>query len=140
MRGLLKKNKMGRNRLKACNELNIIPKYEEYNGDDALQYVISTNLQRRHLTASQRAMVARKSRSFFTARAKERQATSTGGDNPQLVELIPQAEQGKARDELGEAFNVSGRYIDEAERIIEKKPELEEKLISGEVTITEAAK
>jgi hypothetical protein len=34
---------------------------------------------------------------MLEAEAKERQATSTGGANPQLVELFPQAEKGKAR-------------------------------------------
>jgi hypothetical protein len=36
---------------------------------------------------------------FYTAEAKARQATSTGGTHPQLVEVIPQAaDAGRARD------------------------------------------
>lgn len=41
--------------------------------------------------------------------AKERQATSTGGPTPQLVEKIPQAGQGKSRDAAAELFNTNGR-------------------------------
>ena len=36
----------------------ILAEYEEYTGEDALQYVISKNLHRRHLNETQRAGVA----------------------------------------------------------------------------------
>lgn len=45
------------------------------------------------------------------ARAKERQATSTGGATPQLVDTCPQADNGKARDDVGEALGISGRTV-----------------------------
>ncbi len=48
----------GRNRFKACEELKIIPKQIQYTGTTPLQYVISTNLNRRHLNDGQRSMVA----------------------------------------------------------------------------------
>jgi hypothetical protein len=50
----------GRNRDEACRELGIKANYIDSEGDDAaaLAFVISKNLMRRQLTASQRAMVA----------------------------------------------------------------------------------
>ncbi len=48
----------GRNRLRACERLGIEPRTDTYDGDDVDQYVVSHNLQRRHLTDSQRAMIA----------------------------------------------------------------------------------
>jgi hypothetical protein len=45
----------GKNRFRACTELGKKPKFEEYQGDDTLDYVVSLNLSRRHLSTSQRA-------------------------------------------------------------------------------------
>lgn len=48
----------GRNRLRACEQLGIEPATKVYAGADPLAFVISTNLRRRHLKDSQRALIA----------------------------------------------------------------------------------
>lgn len=48
----------GRNRLAACRIAGVEPEFTEYEGDEPLYFVLSHNLHRRHLTESQRAMVA----------------------------------------------------------------------------------
>ena len=48
----------GRCRYLACLMAEKEPVFSEYDGDNPLQYVITRNLHRRHLTASQRAFVA----------------------------------------------------------------------------------
>lgn len=50
----------GRHRIRACQALGIEPRYREIavDGCDAIALVLSLNLHRRHLTESQRAMVA----------------------------------------------------------------------------------
>src|ERR1700733_14887339 len=50
----------GRNRYRACVRLGIDPVTEEYTGNDALDYVVSRNMFRRHLNESQRAWAALK--------------------------------------------------------------------------------
>lgn len=48
----------GRNRQWACGFADVEPIYEEYIGDDPLNFVLSKNLHRRHLTESQHALIA----------------------------------------------------------------------------------
>lgn len=48
----------GRNRARACKELNIKLNTVPYSGSDPLGFVLSVNLNRRHLTPSQRAFLA----------------------------------------------------------------------------------
>jgi hypothetical protein len=53
----------GRNRYLACVRMAVTPTYREYEGagnGDLVKFVVSLNLHRRHLTESQRAMVAAK--------------------------------------------------------------------------------
>jgi hypothetical protein len=50
----------GRHRYRACLDNGIEPCFREYQGDDPVGFVVSMNGHRRHLTKSQRAMVAAK--------------------------------------------------------------------------------
>lgn len=75
------------------------------------------NLHRRHLSPSQLAFVALEIERVEAGMAKERQATSTGGSNPQLKELIPEAEEGQARDKAAALVGVNPRYVSDAKRI-----------------------
>lgn len=48
----------GWHRVQACQKIGIIPLVNEFEGDDPVSFVISKNMHRRHLTASQRAAAA----------------------------------------------------------------------------------
>jgi hypothetical protein len=45
----------GRHRYRACRELGIEPRFEEYDGTDIIAEILSRNILRRHLTPQQRA-------------------------------------------------------------------------------------
>ena len=66
----------GRNRHVACEIAGVEPRFREFTGDDPIAWVVSQNLVRRHLTASQRAVVAFDLLPLLKKQAKERQRRS----------------------------------------------------------------
>jgi len=61
----------GRNRENACLELDIEPRYTEFQGKNPLTFVISHNLHRRHLNAFQRAGIVLKIKPEIAVKAKK---------------------------------------------------------------------
>jgi hypothetical protein len=129
----------GRNRYLACQQLGIKPKLKRWkpvNGNELVDFVISLNLARRHLTSSQKAMVASDALPHFEAEAKKRQRLSNGRGKKgkaKVPELF-----GQSRDISAKMFGVSGRYVGYAKRIKKKDPKLAQKIRTGEKTIIEA--
>ena len=109
----------GRNRLAACNELNIEPKITELDSKvDPVSYIVSTNLIRRHLNESQRAVLASK-----MANLRQGFNESDGLTQVQAAELL----------------NVSRRSVQDA-RFIEQNggDSLISKILSGRLSISAA--
>jgi ParB-like chromosome segregation protein Spo0J len=48
----------GRNRYAACHLAKVEPLFEEYGGDDSDGYALAVNIERRHLSAGARAIIA----------------------------------------------------------------------------------
>ena len=100
----------GRNRVRACNDLGIAPKQTEWSAPDGVtagEWIVSTNLQRRHLTSQQRAMIAADPDilDILEAEARERQGTRMDLDNIQAK--MPEGSQ--SRDEAAKTFQTSAR-------------------------------
>ena len=113
----------GRNRLRACVETDTTPVFREWKGKDPLAFVLSANLQRRHLDESQRAMVAAKL------------ATLPRGANQHTE--ISACSQGKA----GALLSVSSDSIQFARKVIDSAtPELITAVEQGDVKVSQAAK
>ena len=84
----------GRNRLRACEAAGVEPRFVDWDGTgDPAVWVISKNLKRRHLSTSQRAMVAAKLLGYYAGEAKERQQAA-GGDRKSLLANLPEAISG----------------------------------------------
>ncbi|MBA8799147.1 ParB-like chromosome segregation protein Spo0J [Agrobacterium sp. RC10-4-1] len=112
----------GRNRYKACQMLGFSPRFKEYNGNDALGFVISLNLKRRHLTESQRSMVASKLETMKHGRP--------GKDANLHV----------SRDDAAKMLNVSPRSVATAKQVQKTGvPELVKAVEEGAVSVSAAA-
>jgi len=77
----------GRNRHRACIETGIEPRFRTWDSEGSLvAFILSMNLHRRHLTSSQRAVIALESLPFLEKEAKKQQKTRTD-----IVEIIPES-------------------------------------------------
>jgi site-specific DNA-methyltransferase (adenine-specific) len=147
----------GRNRHRACVELGVTPLFRTYQGENPAAFSISQNIKRRHLTDSQRAMIAVQALPMLQAEAKAKMIASgakggafgvKGGDGrgnkkppeadlPQgVLEASSRAPQ--SRDIAAAAVGVSPRLVQNAKAVSEKSPELAEKVKTGELAIDAA--
>jgi N6-adenosine-specific RNA methylase IME4 len=161
----------GRNRYRACLAVGVTPRYETWSGTGSLlAFVISKNIRRRQLTASQRAALAVEILPVWEAEAKERQLAAgvhgaQGGrgkkKNPcdnfttrVFSELTPEQEpkqepepektkkqpEPKSRDVVASMVGVSPSYVQQAKEIAQKAPELFEKIKKDEKVTIQEAK
>jgi 16S rRNA G966 N2-methylase RsmD len=145
----------GRNRLRACTETGVEPRFREWPGDGSLvAFVVAMNLNRRHLTPSQRAAIGAEILPLFEAEAKERQrqnARATAVAKKTVVAVsnvakLPTSKvdrpepQPRARDQAATAAKVSGKAVQTAKKVREKAPELHEQVKAGKITVNQAAR
>lgn len=118
----------GRNRLRAVQELQLEPDVCELDSDqDPWSYVISHNLHRRHLTTSQRGMIAGKLATLKPGHVK----TQRNG----MQNCIPSIEEAASQ------LNVSPRTAATAKQVIEHgSKEVVEAVERGELPVSLAAK
>lgn len=130
----------GKHRYKACIELGIEPRIQKWDGKGSLiEFVISLNLKRRHLTPSQKATVALKLVPALKAEAKERQGTRT--DIPDIREKIPGSSFGRASQKVCELIpGTNPRYIFDADKILEKDRNIFDLVCRGKLRIPDAKK
>jgi len=122
----------GRNRYKACKEIGIEPRYEEYKGNKPLEFVISGNLQRRHLTLDQRAGISSIIIVFEKEEAERRQ--KSGG-------VVPISEQGRTIEKVSKMIGVGKEKIHQIKKLQESgQQERIDAVISGKLTLQDIKK
>jgi hypothetical protein len=115
----------GRNRYNACGLAGVKAVFKEYEGDDPLGYVVSLNLKRRHLDASQRAMVA-------TRIANMRQGNFSKAANLPVSPV--------SQEQAASMMNVSERSIRDARVVLDTgSPDMIAKVEHGELAVSAAA-
>ena len=149
----------GWNRQKACLLLGINPVYKEFIGSDtdAINFVMRTN-KRRNLNSSQWACIASEADELIKIiseqvekERRKKQAESQKKiektesifiEKKPITELIPQQPKPKieTRKIIADTFNTNERYISDATKLKENKPEVFEQVKSGLKTLTEVKK
>jgi len=135
----------GRRRYLACQSADIEPTFKNVNPENPFAYVLSLNVHRRQLTASQRAMAVDRGRELQESAAKERMSAGGGDRKSKTAKsgpvTVPEAIKGDTRDILGKAAGVSGSLVDAARKVRkEGVPELAKAVEDGRLSVTKAAK
>jgi ParB-like chromosome segregation protein Spo0J len=119
----------GRNRYAACRAAGIRPKIKntEFKSEvDATRFIVSTNIHRRHLTESQRAMIATELAKLGNGVNKGKEAASI-----EAASL--------SQDEAADAMQVGRSSVQRARQVAEHAPDLAAKVKSGEMKVSKAA-
>ena len=153
----------GRNRLLACYETHQEVVLDRYEGTDPVQFSLSANLHRRHLSAGQRACVALKVRELLQPAARERQreageqfgkgakvtadlrsmepaseATGQKATAPDLAERRRQDRNVAAQ--AAKAVGASTRAVEQAARVEKSAPDLLPQVQAGTMALDKAHK
>jgi ParB-like chromosome segregation protein Spo0J len=125
----------GRSRARACKELGLELLIRDWDGRGSLvAFVVSLNLHRRHLTESQRALVAARLKPMFEAEAKQRMQS---GKAPDPMANLP---QGPARDQAAAIMGVSPRTVEAGSKVLKQgTPELIQGVETGQVSVSAAS-
>ena len=136
----------GRNRFRSCKQAGVEPRFDTWNDKGSLvAFIISQNLHRRHLTESQRAMVAARIKPMFEEEARKRQEASRVKPGQQVGKVVanlppPKQQVGKARDQAAATVNVSPRSVESASKVLrDGASELVDKVDTGKVSVSTAA-
>ena len=130
----------GRNRHQACQLIGIEPLFETVGIDDqeVMEFVIDENLHRRHLDATQRAVVGVKilnyERKLAAQRKLEGERSGGRGRKKTIGENSPQV-NGKATAQAAKKVGVDEKYVREAARIAKDDPDALAAMASGARTL-----
>ena len=135
----------GRNRLMACYETNQEVVLDRYEGNDPVQFSLSANLHRRHLSEGQRAVVALKVRQMVQPAAKERQreAGEQFGKGAKVSAdrrepIATPAEHRKSTAQAAKAVGASTRSVEKAARVERSAPDLLPQVQAGTMALDRA--
>lgn len=128
----------GRNRYRACCDLGLVPERKTWDSKGSLvAFVVSLNLHRRHLTSSQRAVIALDVLPMLEEEARARQGQRT--DLTSVKDLTDVKSQ-RATDQAASIVGTNRQYVSDAKRIAQTAPDLIDKVRSGKATIPQVKK
>jgi len=139
----------GRHRLQLCEELDITPRFETVNPSDPASYVLSKNLNRRHLSRQDKLHAIHALAPMLHAKALERKAEGgreggrkAGRGRPNRDETKTGASLStrapETRDEVAVALGINkqdaGRFL----RMCKDNPDLAKQVADGDISLRAA--
>jgi ParB family chromosome partitioning protein len=121
----------GRHRYFACQEIGVEPAFRDYKGGDPRGFVVSLNLKRRHLDATQRSAVA-------AELANMPQGNPTGNNQYERKDANLHVSS-VTREEAATLLNVSPRSVATASKVKDESPEIFAAMKSGDISAHLAA-
>jgi hypothetical protein len=142
----------GWNRQQICEELCVLPKYEEFKGSDleAMDFIWRSN-KRRNLTSSQWSTIATEAQPIMEAiqaavqkeKAEKLEGNKNACKDKPIVEQIPPSEKSKRDDskrsvvKLAKQFNTNPKYVAKAKELKTCNPDVFKQVKNGELTIND---
>jgi len=137
----------GRNRLKACELADVEPVFVEYEGDDPIAFIVSLNLQRRHLEVGQRAAIGHELRGPLEKEARSRMregglrglevrwGSGRASTDARVERGLP---ENKAAFRAAVMVGVSGIAVERASRLATHAPDLFAEVKRGDISLSRA--
>jgi ParB-like chromosome segregation protein Spo0J len=128
----------GRHRYRATRELGIEPRIVAWDGEGSpTNFVVAMNLNRRHLSTSQRAAIALEILPLYEQDAQARMLAGKPTEN------LPEGEETNREDrtavaQAGRAMNVSGKLVANTKKIQQIAPDLLPEIAAGRMTVNKA--
>jgi 16S rRNA G966 N2-methylase RsmD len=131
----------GRNRLRACEQAGVEPKFERLpESTDLVAYIIDVNIHRRHLTTGQRAMLALDILPAIEEQTPVGRPPKTSADLHSFPEPKQPKSDSRSAAKAAKLTGTSGRAIGQAKRVAEHSPELAKQVATGEKSLDNAEK
>lgn len=127
----------GRNRHRICITLGIEPAVEEFKGTtaEAIDFALQENTRRRHLTTSQRGLVAAELKRLTPPPPPTKHKADTCPDkSPE------KSKSSKANNKAARQYSVSEKTVQRASELLRIDPEAAQKVKAGKVSLNAALK
>lgn len=130
----------GRNRYRACLEAGVSPHYKQWDGEGSLtDFVVAQNIERRHLNATQKALLAKKLEPFY-AKENPPGRPPKGERITQKIEGLFNDNDNTAAARAAKRTGSNRQYVADLKKMEQESPEVYARVESGDLELAAAKK